>query len=159
MNMIKKVQKAKETGLRDGEQILAAISVNDAGAVAGAAKVGGAAAGFGILGSVFATKSNEKKAKQSAADDNIVESEMSKIAPTGQGFIAVTDTRILFYTFAQMSGNAKDLVGELARNDMQVADVQKGKLATKVVFQFADGGRRAFDVPRLNDLEPFTNVL
>ena len=54
-----------------------------------------------------------------------------------------------------MSGNAKELVGELKRGDMSIAEVEKGKLASKVIFDYKDGGRRAFDVPKLNNIEDF----
>ncbi len=153
MNMVKKVMKAKKTGLNEGEQVLAAISVNDDGAIMKAAVSGGVG---GLLG-IFVGSKMQKKTDTKA--DGLTESDMSKMAPRGQSFIAVTDNRILFYSFAAMSGNAKELVAELKRGDIQIEDVTKGKVASRVVFSFSDGGRRAFDVPRMNDVEALRAVL
>ena len=58
-----------------------------------------------------------------------------------------------------MSGNAKDLVAEMPLGSMSVESITKGKLASRIVVSFSDGGRAAFDVPKGNDIEAFQAAL
>ncbi len=153
--MVKKVYKAKDTGLQEGEEVLAAISKNDDGAIMKAAVSGGV---DGLLG-VFAGRKMQNKTDSKAEADNLKGSDMTAKIPAGLGFFAVTDKRFLIYSHNAMSGNAKQLVAELPKGSVKIESITKGKLASRVVMTFSDGGRKAFDIPKMNDVEAFQAVL
>ena len=155
MNMVKKIHKAKDSGLKDGEQVLTALLKNDDGAILKAAVSGGVG---GLIG-LFAGSKMQKKTDAKAENDQLKESELSKTIPAGLGFIAVTDQRVLVYSHNAISGNAKELVAELPKGSLKIVDVQKGKLASRVIVQFSDGGRVAYDVPKMNDIDEFSAQL
>lgn len=155
MNMIKKIHKAKVTGLNEGEQVLAAVIKNDDGAIMKTAVSGGVG---GLIG-IFAGSKMQKKTDKKAEADQLVESEMTKKIPAGPGFFAVTDQRFLVYSHNSISGNAKELVAELPKGSVKIESVQKGKLASRAILSFSDGGRKAFDIPKMNDIEGFQTVL
>jgi hypothetical protein len=153
MNIIKKVEGAKNNGLREGERVLAAISVNDDGAISRAAISGGVG---GLLG-IFIGSKMQKSAQSKNGD--VIKTELSEKMPYGVGFIAVTDTRIALYSADLFSGKAKELKAELKKGDFKIEKFEKGKLSGSLVLIFADGGRRVFDVPKGNDLDAFQAVL
>lgn len=153
MNIIKKIEKAKNNQLNEGEQVLAAVTLQDAGAISKAAVSGGLG---GLIG-VFAGSKMQKKTD--ANTEGMQSSEMSQKIPTGMSVVGVTDTRVVAYNFDALSGKAKELQAELNRGDIQVESFEKGKLAGKLVLSFSDGGKRAFDLPKGNDLEEFKSVL
>ncbi len=151
MNMAKKITKAKDPGLQDGEEVIAAMSKNDDGAIMKAAVSGGIG---GLLG-VFAGGKMQKKTDSKAETDSLKESAMTKKIPAGLGFFAVTNKRFLIYSHNAISGAAKELVDELPKGSVKIESVDKGKLASRVVMTFEDGGRKAFDIPKTNDIEAF----
>ena len=155
MNMVKKIYKAKETGLNEGEEVLAAISKNDDGAIMKAAVSGGVG---GLLG-VFAGSKMQKRTDAKGEADQLKASDMTGKIPAGLGFFAVTDQRFLIYSHNAMSGNAKELVAELPKGSVKIESVEKGKLASRVIMTFEDGGRKAFDIPKMNDVEAFQATL
>lgn len=154
MNIAKKIEKAKNNGLAEGEQVLNAILLNDPGAVAGAVVQGGLG---GLVGIFFGNKM--KKKAETKQTEGTTPSDMSKKIPTGMSVLGVTGSRIVSYDFNQMSGKAKDLKAEFKVGDIKVESYEKGTMAHKLVLSFSDGGKRAFDLPRGNDIESFKEVL
>lgn len=153
INIVKKIEKSKNNGLNAGEKVVAATALNDVGAISQQA-VGG---GLGGLVGAFAKKKMESKVDEKYED--LPESELSKSFPTGQTLVGITDSRIIVYRMGVMSGKPEELLKEFSLGSMQVESFEKGKLAHRLVMSFKDGGKKAFDVPRLTDVDDFKNAL
>lgn len=153
MDMSKKVTKG-EHGLADGEQLLGTVLLNPLGTTA---SMGGGAAG-GLVGhGVGALMANRKKKSETERleSEGATSDGMAATFPTGRNFLSVTDRRWVVHAIGTMSGKAKGLTGEFAHGDITGLNLDKGKLSSKLVLRFSDGGQLGLELPRGSKVDEF----
>lgn len=153
MNIAKKITNAKNNELKPGEEVKAAMTLQDKGAIAGAAITGG-------LGGLLGVLIGRKVISGSKGDySDLKESKMSSSMPGGMSIIGITDRRVVVYDFDSIRGKAKNLIAEFEKKDITSMEFKKGKIAHTLVMTFSDGGGRVFDLPRINKLDEFKKYL
>jgi len=151
-DFMKKVVKAKGGELPADEEFTAATFTNPAGE---AARSVGFGVG-GVVGGVIAAKSGSKR------EDEHGESHRSGMAegfPRRQLVLALTNRRLLVYSFAQMKGGPKDLIAEYPLADLAGADIEKLKLVYRLVLRFSDGSVVDLDAGRAAGAQEFAETL
>ena len=59
--------------------------------------------------------------------------------PEGQLFLVLTDQRLFVASVSARSGKPKEVVAEWARTEVTGIEVEKGRMASPLTIEFADG--------------------
>lgn len=127
-NVKKKIEKAgAKIGIAGDETVLAACTTNPSGTMKRmlAKELGG------VLGAIAADRGGEAPPEGEGQADRF---------PTGQQqYVVVTDTRLLVFSVATMSGKPKELKAEWPVAEVAGITTEPGKLAIPLSIAFADG--------------------
>lgn len=130
INVVKKVKKAgsEKTGIRPGEDILAACTTNPAGTVNKMVSKEVA----GIVGAMIGDRAR-------SGDADLPGGGLAERFVNGQNFVVLTDQRLLLMSMSAMSGKPKELLAEWNRDELASIKVDKGTLACPFTISFVDG--------------------
>jgi hypothetical protein len=144
----KKITKSCAGDIEVDEQLEAGTFVQPAGAM-------GRALGMqlgGIAGLVAVTRNQGKK--RDAADIKTDEG-LGKQLGSGRRVIGLTSRRFLMWGHSSLSGKPKGLEAAIPLDDLVSISHQKGKVVTKMVFEFADGSGAIVDSSNIGKPELF----
>lgn len=144
----KKINKACSGDIEADEQIEAGVFVQPAGAMG---KSLGSQLG-GIAGLVAVTRSQEKK--RDAMDIRTDTGTGAKLGD-GRHVIGMTSRRFLIWGHSQLSGKPKGLDLAIPLEDLVSLSHEKGKIATKMVFEFSDGSGAIVEASNIGKPEAF----
>ena len=144
----KKITKSCAGDLDAGEQIEAGTFLQPAGAMG---RTMGMQLG-GIAGLIAVTRDQEKK--RDAADIKTDEG-IGKQLGSGRRVIGLTSRRFLMWGHSQLSGKPKGLEAAIPLDDLVSIGYEKGKVVTKMMFEFADGTGAIMDAANLGKPETF----
>ncbi|MGA9597069.1 MAG: hypothetical protein WBV06_12980 [Acidimicrobiia bacterium] len=144
----KKIEKTCGSDLQPDEQLEAGVFVQPAGAMGRAL---GAQLG-GIAGLVAVTRNQEKKrdVMEISTDTGIGAQLGNK-----RHVIGLTSKRFLIWGHSQLSGKPKGLELAIPLDNLVSISHDKGKLATKMVFEFSDGSGAIMEAAKLADPDTF----
>ncbi len=144
----KKITKSCAGDIAADEQIEAGTFVQPAGAMG---RQLGSQLG-GIAGLVAVTRNQEKKrdAMEIKTDEGL-----GMQLGSGRRVIGLTSRRFLMWGHSQLSGKPKGLEAEIPLDDLVSISHDKGKLVTKMVFEFADGSGAIMDAANIGKPETF----
>lgn len=148
VDWVKKVNKACAGDIDADEQIEAATFVQPAGAM-------GRQLGMqlgGIAGLISVTRNQEKK-----RDAMEIRTDTGTGAQLGGGrrVIGMTSRRFLIWGHSTMSGKPKGLEAAIPLDDVVSISHEKGKILTKMVFEFADGSGAVMDAANMGKPDAF----
>jgi len=144
----KKITKACKGDIDADEQIEAGTFVQPAGAMGRAL---GSQLG-GIAGLVAVTRNQEKKrdAMEIKTDEGV-----GLALGSGRRVIGLTSRRFLVWGHSSLSGKPKGLEAAIPLDDLVSISHDKGKIVTKMVFEFADGSGAIMDASNVGKPETF----
>ncbi|MCP3999045.1 MAG: hypothetical protein GY722_28880 [bacterium] len=144
----KKITKACSGDIQADEQIEAGVFVQPSGAMG---KSLGSQLG-GIAGLVAVSRSQEKKRD---AMDIKTDEGIGLVLGSGRRVVGLTSRRMLIWGHSQLSGKPKGLEAALPLDDLLSISHEKGKLATKMVFEFSDGSGAVVEAAKLGNPDGF----
>jgi hypothetical protein len=144
----KKITKACRDDIQADEQIEAGVFVQPSGAMGRSL---GSQLG-GIAGLVAVTRDQEKK--RDAMDIKTDEGIGLKLG-SGRRVVGLTSRRLLIWGHSQLSGKPKGLEAAIPLDDVVSIAHEKGKLATKMVFEFSDGSGSIVEAAKLGNPDKF----
>lgn len=137
---VKKIMKGRAEDLQPGEALEAATIGQPSGTFSRQAM-------GGLVGVLAAKKVASKREEALAGAD---ETGIAASIPKGeQLFVAISDRRLLFFKVAVVSGNAKELVAEVALRDVHEMSVEKHKVTFSLVVTFVDNSARMFECVKM----------
>lgn len=144
----KKINKSCSGDIQADEQLEAGTFVQPAGAMG---KALGSQLG-GIAGLVAVTRNQEKKrdASEIKTDEGL-----GKQLGSGRRVIGLTSRRFLMWGHSSLSGKPKGLEAAIPIDDLVSVSHEKGKVLTKMVFEFADGSGAIMDASNIGKPETF----
>lgn len=144
----KKIEKNCAGDLQVDEQLEAGLFVQPAG---GTARVVGMQLG-GVVGVAAVARSQKKK--QAAAE---IHTDTGIGAQLGgnRHVLGLTAKRLLVWGHSQLSGKPKELELAIPLDDLVSISHEKGKLTTKMIFEFSDGSGAIVEAPKLTDPDTF----
>ena len=144
----KKITKSCSGDIQADEQIEAGVFVQPAGAMG--RSLGSQLGGIGGL--IAVTRSQEKKrdAMEIKTDEGI-----GLQLGSGRRVIGMTSRRFLIWGHSQLSGKPKGLETAISLDDVVSISHEKGKIVTKMVFEFADGSGAIMDAANIGKPEVF----
>ncbi len=144
----KKITKTCAGDIEADEQIEAGTFVQPGGAMG---RQLGSQLG-GIAGFVAVTRNQGKKrdAMEIKTDEGL-----GKQLGSGRRVIGLTSRRFLMWGHSQLSGKPKGLEAAIPLDDLVSISHDKGKIVTKMVFEFADGSGAIMDAANLGKPERF----
>ena len=142
VDWVKKVNKSCAGDIEADEQLEAATFVQPAGAMG---RQLGSQLG-GIAGLVAVTRNQEKKrdAMEVKTDEGL-----GKQLGSGRRVVGLTSRRFLMWGHSQLSGKPKNLEAAIPIDDVVSISHDKGKVVTKLVFEFADGSGAIMDAANI----------
>lgn len=142
-NYTKKVINNSASELAADEEYLGATYALPAGRF-------GRSVGFGAAG-VVGSAVAEYSAHQRRTDlGEGVGTGMSAEIPEHQDVVlAVTNKRLLVFSFGRMKGVPKDLIAEYQLDEVTAIDAVPGKLMTRLTVSFADGSLADFEAQKI----------
>jgi hypothetical protein len=144
----KKITRSVGSDLQPDEQLEAGVFVQPAGAMGRSL---GSQLG-GIAGLVAVTRNQEKK--RDAAEiktDNGIGAQLGD----KRHVIGLTSKRFLIWGHSTMSGKPKGLDLAVPLDDLVSISHEKGKLLTKMVFEFSDGSGAIVDASNIGNPDDF----
>ncbi len=144
----KKITKACSGDIQADEQIEAGVFVQPSGAMG---KSLGSQLG-GIAGLVAVSRSQEQKRD---AMDIKTDEGIGLVLGSGRRVVGLTSRRMLIWGHSQLSGKPKGLEAALPLDDLLSISHEKGKLATKMVFEFSDGSGAVVEAAKLGNPDGF----
>jgi hypothetical protein len=144
----KKIEKACSGDFQPDEQLEAGVFVQPAGAMG---RTLGMQLG-GVAGLVAVTRGQKKR--QDTAE---IRTDTGIGAQLGgkRHVIGLTSKRFLIWGHSQLSGKPKDLELAIPLDDLVSISHDKGKLATKMVFEFSDGSGAIMEAAKLTNPDSF----
>lgn len=144
----KKITKACSGDIEADEQIEAGLFVQPAGAMG---KSLGSQLG-GIAGLVAVTRNQEKKRDTM---DIRTDTGNGKQLGDGRHVVGLTSRRFLIWGHSTLSGKPKGLDLEIPLDDLVSISHEKGKIVTKMVFEFSDGSGAIVDASNIGNPDNF----
>ena len=144
----KKITKACSGDIQADEQIEAGIFVQPAGAMGRGL---GSQLG-GIAGLIAVTRNQEKKRD---AMDIKTDEGIGLVLGSGRRVIGLTSRRVLIWGHSQLTGKPKGLEAAVPIDDLVSISHAKGKLATKMVFEFNDGSGAIVEAAKIGNPDVF----
>jgi len=147
----KKITKAVGTDLQADEQLEAGLLVQPAGTMG---RTLGTQLG-GIAGLVAVTRTQGKRRD---AEGIVTDSGVGAELGGKRHVLGLTSKRFLVWGHSQLSGKPKGLELAIPLDDLVSISHDKGKLATKLVFEFSDGSGAIMEGPKLGKPEEFIDA-
>ncbi len=144
----KKINKSCAGDIEADEQIEAGTFVQPAGAMG--RQLGSQLGGIGGLIAVTRNQEKKRDAMEIKTDEGL-----GKIMGSGRRVIGLTSRRFLMWGHSQLSGKPKGLEAAIPLDDLVSLSHEKGKVVTKLVFEFADGSGAIMDAANLGKPEQF----
>ena len=144
----KKITKACSGDIQADEQIEAGVFVQPAGAMGRGL---GSQLG-GIAGLIAVTRDQEKKRD---AMDIKTDEGVGLVLGSGRRVIGLTSRRFLIWGHSQLTGKPKGLETAIPLDDLVSISHAKGKLTTKMVFEFSDGSGAIVEAAKIGNPDSF----
>ncbi len=144
----KKIVKSVGGDLQADEQLEAGLFVQPAGAI-------GRSLGVqlgGIGGLVAVTRSQEKKRD---AMDIVTDSGIGVQLGDKRHVVGLTSKRVLIWGHSSLSGKPKGLDLAIPVDDLVSISHEKGKIVTKMVFEFSDGSGALMEASNIGNPDDF----
>jgi hypothetical protein len=148
VDWVKKINKSCAGDIQADEQIEAGLFVQPAGAM-------GRQLGMqlgGIAGLIAVTRDQGKKRD---AMDIRTDTGVGAQLGSGRRVVGMTSRRLLIWGHSQLSGKPKGLEAAIPLDDLVSISHDKGKIVTKMVFEFADGSGAIMDASNIGKPEAF----
>lgn len=139
----KKVVKLKSELLESGEEYLGATYALPGGRF-------GRMVGFGVAGAAGAVVAQRKARQRAEEHGDALGAGLAERVPEGKDLvIAVTDRRLMFFSFLAMKGHPGDLVAEYSLDEVASIEAERKRLMVTLLITFADGSVVDFDAQKM----------
>ena len=135
----KKITKACSGDIQADEQIEAGVFVQPAGAM-----------GRGLGSQVTRDQEKKRDAMDIKTDEGV-----GLVLGSGRRVIGLTSRRFLIWGHSQLTGKPKGLETAIPLDDLVSISHAKGKLTTKMVFEFSDGSGAIVEAAKIGNPDSF----